>query len=356
MIGKFQPIPLYFRVKRPEISRGREIPPKKPAVFIDNYIVMFYIDPMKSKSNRRFHVLTRVLAGLCLLPLGACAVFSHRHRRWDRHITRGEDGVAEYSRPFAKGEGETALLLIHGFGDGPGVWERLAPALAEEGFHVRAMRLPGWGEPLAAKRALSPGDWEDAIIGEIAALRKTHARVIVAGHSLGGCLSASLAVRDKLDADALILYAPMFAVSDARSPVLPTRRWFAFGRAILPQRMVVESLFPDHTRVAEPRPRSQRDPFVPLGLFTLLYEAMDEVENTPVTISMPLRMVLPGEDEVVRSDVARAWFERLQAPEKTLREISEAGHVLPLDVDPGKESGAIRRWLGSAGFGVRNAE
>ena len=299
---------------------------------------------MDSKTKRHVRVWVGVLLLASLLALVPNAFFAYRHHRWESQVVRGVDGVIESSRPFVIGEGDVAILLVHGFGDGPGAWERLAPALAEEGFHVRAMRLPGWGEPLSVKRDLSPGDWEEAIQQEIATLRKAHDAVIVAGHSLGGCLTAGLAMQLQLDADALILYAPMVAVSDARSPVLSSRRWFEIGRAIHPQRMVVESLFDDHLRTANPRPRTQRDPFVPLSLFSLLYEAIDSFHEAPAVIAIPVRVVLPGRDDVVSSYATRKWLERLEAPDITLLDVNDAGHVLPLDMNAEAEAQAIRSW------------
>lgn len=299
---------------------------------------------MDSKIQRRLSIWLCVLAGLGLLAFVPSAFFSYRHYRWERQIVRDEDGVARFSRPFSVGEGDVAILLVHGFGDGPGAWDRLAPALANEDFHVRAMRLPGWGEPVSAKRALETDDWEQAIQREVRTLRDAHEAVIVAGHSLGGCVSAHLALQNQLEADALILYAPMLAVSDARSPVLSARRWSEIGEAILPPGMLVESLFDDDVRVAQPRPRTLRDPFVPLSLFSLLYDAIDAVTEAPASFTVPVRVVLPEQDKVVRSDVTRAWFEELEAPNKTLLDIPGAGHVLPLDMDPEVEAGRIRTW------------
>jgi len=286
------------------------------------------------------------LLPLVLLLPGACTVFKLRHRQWEKQMTRDADGVADFSRAFETGEGRAALLLVHGFGDGPHVWEHLAPALDAEGFTVRALRLPGWGEPPGAKLTITRADWLAHIQSELAELRKEHRPVIVAAHSMGACLSALLAVRGELDADGLVLYAPMFAVSNTRSPLLPTRAWFKIGDRILPKNMLVESLFPDHARVYAPRPRTRRDPFVPARIFTELYAGMDELAAAPATVSLPVRLVLPGEDKVIDTEYARDWFERLSAPSKTLHTEEAAGHVLPLDLDFTGEARRLRVWVG----------
>ncbi|MCC5845524.1 MAG: alpha/beta fold hydrolase [Verrucomicrobia bacterium] len=286
-----------------------------------------------------------VLLAALTLPMGACAVFNVRYRSWDRDIERDGDGVALFALPYTLGEGDTALLLVHGFGDSPQVWSKLAPELAERGYTVRAMRLPGWGEPPAVKRTVSREQGFEAIESEIEALREEHEQVVVLAHSMGGALTSWLAVHDRLDTDALVLYAPMFDISDERSPVLSTRQWFEVGDRILPRRMLVESLFPDHARVHPPRPRTLRDPFVPNHIYRLLYQTMDELREADARMDFPVHLVLPGEDRVVRNDTAKAWFEALTAPVKTLHIEEPAGHVLPLDINFSREADRIHLWI-----------
>jgi len=303
---------------------------------------------MKPRTTRLmlFH---SVLILLLILP-GACTVFKLRHRQWEKKITRDAEGVAEFSKAFEMGEGRAALLLVHGFGDGPHVWEKLAPALEAEGFTVRALRLPGWGESPEAKQDITRADWLLHIQSELAELRTAHAPIIVLAHSMGGCLTTLLAVKEELDADGLILYAPMFEVSNARSPLLPTRTWFKIGDKILPKNMLVESLFPDHARVHPPRPRTRRDPYVPAHIFAELYAGMDELAEAPARASVPVRLVLPGEDRVIDTAYALDWFKRLEAPSKTLHIEEPAGHVLPLDLDFTREAQRVRVWIEEMGI------
>lgn len=274
-------------------------------------------------------------------------MFQTRYRHWNKQIERDEEGIALFARPRSYEGGPAAILLVHGFGDGPQVWESLAPALNAEGFTVRALRLPGWGEPPQAKQKITRQDWLQHIRDEIAELRGEYSSVFVAAHSMGGCLSALLAVRGDLDADGLILYAPMFGVSNARSPLLPTRTWFEIGDKILPDRMLVESLFPDHARVNEPRPRTRRDPFVPARIFGELYAAMDELALESARVPFPVRLVLPGKDHVIDLQTARTWYETLESPSKTLHMEDPAGHVLPLDMDPSLEARRVSEWVNS---------
>lgn len=318
--------------------------------YFDNKIVIIIhatmINHMETLSKMTFWLILTAL----IMPMGACTVFNVRYRSWDRNIERDADGVAVFALPYTLGDGDTALLLVHGFGDSPQVWSELAPELAERGYTVRAMRLPGWGEPPAVKRALRRKEWFEAIEAEVHALRKTHPEVVVLAHSMGGALTAWLAVNDRLEADALVLYAPMFDIANDRSPVLSTRQWFEVGDRILPRRMLVESLFPDHARVNPPRPRTLRDPFVPNHIYRLLYQTMDDLREPGARVNFPVQLVLPGEDRVVRSDAAEAWFKALQAPAKTLHIEEPAGHVLPMDLHFSREADRIHLWIQKQGI------
>src|SRR5206468_12893176 len=69
-------------------------------------------------------------------------VVGHLYRRWEAGIERDADGVRLGCREFTLGEGKDAVLLVHGFGDSPAIFRRIAPALAAKGFACHALRLP----------------------------------------------------------------------------------------------------------------------------------------------------------------------------------------------------------------------
>ena len=348
------PRPLHTGIQDADVPPPKTHPGKIFIFRIDNIVVIVFIDLMTMTQKKWFRITSRLLAAASLLPLGACGIFTLRHRHWEKSIQRGEDGVAEHARSYKAGRGDTALLLVHGFGDGPEVWRPLSEPLVSRGYHIRAMRLPGWGEALAVKRTVSSKIWLEAVAKEIRELRATHDRVYVLAHSLGGCIMAHLLHEKDPQIDGLVLYAPMYDIADDRSPLISTRSWFNLGRWILPRRMTVESLFPDHTRVADPRPRNKRDPFVPLHVFDVLYEMMDTFAELPPHSRVPIRLVLPGEDHVVRTDITLKWYTDLDAPSKTLFHVPEAGHVLPLDIDPEAEAHRVALWIDNLNAATNN--
>ncbi|AKA81347.1 acetoin dehydrogenase dihydrolipoyllysine-residue acetyltransferase subunit [Pseudomonas synxantha] len=88
------------------------------------------------------------------------------------------------------GEGATPLLLVHGFGGDLNNWLFNQPALAAE-RRVIALDLPGHGE---SGKALQTGDAEElsqAVLALLDHLRLD--RVHLAGHSMGGLVSLTVA-------------------------------------------------------------------------------------------------------------------------------------------------------------------
>ncbi|GAA1893051.1 alpha/beta fold hydrolase [Lapillicoccus jejuensis] len=85
------------------------------------------------------------------------------------------------------GDGDRQAVLIHGLTGGPGVWYRVGPALAERGFRVTAVTLPGHdGRP-------APDGWSQEVLVRAVLDQAPPTPYLVVGHSLGGyTLAAAL--------------------------------------------------------------------------------------------------------------------------------------------------------------------
>ena len=85
------------------------------------------------------------------------------------------------------GDGEREAVLVHGLTGGPGVWVRVGPALAERGFRVTAVTLPGHdGRP-------APDGWSREVLVRAVLDQAPSTPYLVIGHSLGGyTLTAAL--------------------------------------------------------------------------------------------------------------------------------------------------------------------
>ena len=91
-----------------------------------------------------------------------------------------ESGRAQVNRP--------SMLLLHGIGGGQAIWRDTLPALAQAGWHARAIDFPGYG--------LSPGQPTRAAMAEAVASHlvdlASGAGVVLIGHSMGGMVAQEL--------------------------------------------------------------------------------------------------------------------------------------------------------------------
>ena len=103
------------------------------------------------------------------------------------------------------GVGEPALVLIHGLGSYMPVWQRNLDALSRE-HRVVAIDLPGYGKSAKANYDYSMAFYARTVDGVINALGLR--RVVLVGHSMGGQIAMTHALRYPGRADALVLVAP----------------------------------------------------------------------------------------------------------------------------------------------------
>jgi carboxylesterase len=256
-------------------------------------------------------------------------VVGWRHARWEASVARGTDGVQVGAEAYELGGGPQALLLIHGIGDSPRQWHKLAPALAAEGLTCRAMRLPGFGEPIEALAIATRERWIDAVRAELAALRARHERVVVVAHSLGAAVAIAVLLDDPAAADGAVLLAPLVGVSGARSPMLPARAWHRVSRRILLFTKVTETPFPIDARDPAERDHPGRLRFTPRAIFDEVWALLDANEARLDAFATPLVVVLAAEDRVIDHEAASRFFMAAAQP-KVVFEV-DAGHAIPVD-------------------------
>lgn len=107
---------------------------------------------------------------------------------------------------------EPACLLIHGYGGSPFEMEGPAAALAEAGFAVRVLCLPGHGERYEDFGKYGFTDWLAHAEEELKNMLARHERVVLVGFSLGGALALNLACRYPV-AGTAVLATPVFVLN-----------------------------------------------------------------------------------------------------------------------------------------------
>ena len=244
--------------------------------------------------------------------------------------------------------GQPALLLLHGFADGPSVFDRLAPRLAEAGMAVRALHLSGSGVPPDKMAGTTLARWRADIDRDIAALR-AHAPqrpIWLVGHSLGGTLAFDAALQPGNAIAGLVLLAPLIEPSNIRSPILTSRQWFRLLDSLLVFTSVVSSRLPADLRDPEARALYRTDKFIHRDIYRSLFAAIEAVRSRAADWQGPLLVVLATEDQIVDTATTRRFFAAAtNAAPAELVEQPGAGHVLPLETCHPKLAEHITRFV-----------
>jgi carboxylesterase len=276
-----------------------------------------------------------VLGGLILLWLTLdllhFLVVRSANARWEAGVRRDADGVREGCREFTLGEGETALLLVHGFSDSPDQFRLLAAGLAEQGFTCRAMRLPGSALPMAGYRKSTAAEWRQTIHEELQALRVRHPRVAVVAFSLGAAVAVDYLLDHPGAVDAAVLLAPLLGVCNRRSPLLSAETWYHVLDRLLLFSDRTWSAFPPDVRDPEAGLLMNADPFVPRTIYREMFGLLRRNRQRCRQFVTPLLMVLSRRDLVIDSSVAERFYQECAAPVKRLHWAEKSGHQLPLD-------------------------
>lgn len=301
-------------------------------------------DPVATKTWRRF-VWRVALAGPLLLValhlIGdtiyaayvACASDS-----WEASAKREASGVLAGCEgyeldPSGEKDRDTAIVLVHGLGASPRHYDLVAPALAELGYRVRVVRLPGFAEPLERYRASKAADWTGAVAAALDELRGESARVGVVGHSLGGATTLRVLLDNPEAADFAVLLAPAIAPCDTRSPLLSARSWREVSKRTLVFTRVFASAFPMDCRDRSREKHPGRTPFTPTSVVDELFGVMDANAPQAKRLRLPLTMMVSRDDLVVDTPAAVEYFERVESTDKELVVLERSGHELPLDVE-----------------------
>ncbi len=124
------------------------------------------------------------------------------------------------------------MLLIHGFPGTPAEMRPVGELLAQEGWSVHGLLLPGFGAQFPTLGDRQQVDWQSAVDRAATELCRSHTTVLLAGNSFGAALALAAAAR--LPVDGLVLFAPFWRLDswlDALYPLaerlLPSIRPFA---------------------------------------------------------------------------------------------------------------------------------
>lgn len=275
------------------------------------------------------------ILGIWLLgDIGYSIYVASKLAAWEATVERDSEGVMKNCSAYSTGKGDTALLLVHGINDTPYTWRKLAPKLAQHA-HVRAMRLPGFGETIEIYATKNSEDWIRAIEEEAQALRAKHKNVFVVAHSLGGAVTIQTVLRasskQKQLFDGMILLAPAIEVSNRRSPLLPTRAWHNVG-SLLFFTQTTYNPFGNDAQDPNEKDAENRVKFTPRSIINETFRLIDANRNRESEIEVPVLMVLSDKDQVNDYEASQNWLEKIKSSQKEIFWNNRSGHAIQYDI------------------------
>ena len=94
--------------------------------------------------------------------------------------------------------------MIHGLGDSPWTFTDLGKTLADQGYLVRTMLLPGHGTRPADMIGVTSEDWTKVVNEQVALLKKQYPKIWLAGFSTGCNLALDYSEEHPDDVEGLL--------------------------------------------------------------------------------------------------------------------------------------------------------
>jgi carboxylesterase len=243
--------------------------------------------------------------------------------------------------PFELGQGEDAVLLLHGFTGSPWDVRPLGESLAHRGFHVRGLRLPGHGQTPEAMLDVSWRDWEDEARSGLEALG-SHRRVFIAGLSMGALLAVILAAHAPRRVSGLALLAPALRFRGPTLRLLRASRKLPFLHLFRPW---IEK---GATDLADPRARAEA-PILrrwPSARLQDLWTIQDRAQAALARVKAPALVAVASDDHVVSpeggAELARGL---VGAPRVRYVRFGRGFHIMPRDYDRDLVADEVHRFF-----------
>jgi pimeloyl-ACP methyl ester carboxylesterase len=230
------------------------------------------------------------------------------------------------------GEGAHVLLIHAGVAD-RSMWRQHLDWLAEAGFHAVAVDLPGFGDAIVKGGPQAP--WEDVLqtMQELGL-----ERTVLIGVSFGAAVALRMVAIAPASAAAMVLVSPPPLELDP-SPALGAA-WEAEEAALERGDIdaAVEAVVNAWTQPSAPPALRDQVATMQRRAFELqadaaqAEEAADPLEQNPralAALGIPVLVLAGGRDFPDFKRGAEEWASSI--PEAQLKEIEEAGHLVPLE-------------------------
>ncbi len=304
--------------------------------------------PRGIKIMQKNWLLLSITFLLLLTGFAGCgAITTHLVKRADQHALRNPDTgllIGAEERDLGDANSSCGVLLVHGFIGGGNNFADLPERLAQRGWHVRVMRLPGHGTSPLDFEKQTPDELIQAVRNEISQMKKQHDTVAVVGHSMGCALSA-IAISET-PVDKLVLGAPYFSITYRWPLVLKVETWTTLLQPII--RWVYKGKHFMQVNRKEARDKILSYAWVPTKGAKTLIRLGDQARQDDVleNIHCPVLMIHAHGDRAASHKAALKAYKKLASQEKQFHWLERSNHQIFWDYESEEVMDAIETFLG----------
>lgn len=225
------------------------------------------------------------------------------------------------AEPFSAAGGPNGALVVHGFTGSPQSMRPLAEAFAAAGFTVELPVLPGHGTTVDDMLTTSWDDWSAAAERAYVDLADRCEKVVIAGLSMGGTLTAWLAADHPEVAGAIFVNAAVEPMGGDFATMLEGMA--SAGQAVM-DALGNDIADPDVTELAY-----DQTPIAPL---LSLLRAQEALAPTLGNITCPVLVMTSPQDHVVPPSAGDYLASQVSGPVERVT-LERSYHVATLDYD-----------------------
>jgi acylglycerol lipase len=251
-------------------------------------------------------------------------------------------------RPYARG----SVVIVHGAGEHSGRYEAVAGALVKAGYAVYALDHQGHGRSGGPRALMRRMDMALVDVYQLVAgtTQKAGGRPpYLLGHSMGGTIATSFALRWPENLAGLILSSPLLSLPEVK---LPERIAVAVLSRVAP-RLGVSKVDPSLvSRDPEQVRAYEDDPLVhhsglPARTVAELVKTVRAFPGEAANLELPVLIMSAGADGIVSPEGAKMLFERAGSEDKTLKVYPDLYHEIFNETEPDRTEvvGDMIAWL-----------
>jgi len=241
---------------------------------------------------------------------------------WIQDHFKTRDGIKIFYRFYPALAARHTVIMLHGYGEHSGRYEKFPEKMKGLSAQFAVMDFRGMGRSEGSRGDV--GCFEDYlrdITTFVEHLRKKHSisrQFILLGHSLGGLVAISWAMKNPESVKFLILSAPFLGLRFSRI-IGPLNRLVGFLRPHFIYKNPVRSRTLSHDPVEISTYR--KDPAIlhciSAHLLGEIARRMEALRKQPIlSVPFPVYLLVPGEERIVDPKASSRFFNRLVSPRK----------------------------------------